>query len=89
MVTNSTHVQKELKVYHMLTFITRDEIVTKLKEFQSDPSMNTVGGYSPTAVDWPDNHVPFVEHHLAYLSSHKLVNPEHYLSNLRLMLKIR
>lgn len=73
----------------MLTFITSDEITAKLLEYQNDPTMNTKGGYSPTAIDWPDNFVPFVEHHLAYLRDHKHVNPEHYLSNLRLMLKIR
>jgi len=65
-----------------------DEIRKKLKSLQADPKMRTKGQYSPGANDWPSNKLPFVEIHLAYLRAHKNVNPEHYLSNLRLMIKI-
>lgn len=65
------------------------EIIAKLKSLQDDPTMNTKDAYSPTAVDWPGNRLPFVEVHLAYLRAHKQVNPAHYISNLELMIKKR
>jgi len=67
--------------------VTLDEITEKLTALQEDPNMKTVGRYSPSAPDWPDNQMPFVEIHLAYLRSHKNVNPIHYISNLELMIK--
>jgi len=69
--------------------MTLDEAAAKLQALQDDPTMKTVSKYSPTALDWPDNQLPFVEIHLAYLRSHKLVDPTHYISNLELMIKKR
>ncbi len=69
--------------------ITEEEITLKLKELENDPSMSTKDAYSPAATDWPDNRMPFVERHLAYLKSHKLVDAEGYLSNLALIIKKR
>jgi hypothetical protein len=65
------------------------EVIQSLTSLQDDPNMKTEDKYSPDAVDWPDNRLPFVEIHLAYLKAHKNVNPEHYISNLRLMIKKR
>ena len=73
----------------MLSFITQEEITETLKAFVDDPTMHTNDTYSPTASEYPDNRVPFVEYHLAYIRTHKNINPEHYLSNLRLMIKKR
>ena len=73
----------------MLSFITIEEITEKLQSFVDNPDMHTVETYSPLAVGYPDNKIPFVEYHLAYLRSHKNLNPEHYLSNLSLMIKKR
>ncbi len=69
--------------------MTLEEVTTKLQSLQDDPGMKTVSKYSPVAVSWPDNQLPFVEIHLAYLRSHKTVNPAHYISNLELMIKKR
>ncbi|MBC7942915.1 hypothetical protein H7X68_00225 [Candidatus Saccharibacteria bacterium] len=69
--------------------MTLEEVTTKLQSLQDDPTMKTVSKYSPTAPEWPDNQLPFVEIHLAYLRTHKLVNPVHYISNLELMIKKR
>jgi len=69
--------------------MTLEEVTTKLQSLQDDPTMKTVSKYSPTAPEWPDNQLPFVEIHLAYLRAHKLVNPTHYISNLELMIKKR
>lgn len=72
----------------MTDFMTLDEIKAKLVSFEHDPTMRTDGRYSPSAVDWPDNILPFSEIHLAYLRKNKAVNPAHYLSNLELMVRI-
>ena len=69
--------------------MTAEEVVTKLQSLQDDPTMRTESKYSPMAVAWPDNQMPFVEVHLAYLRTHKTVNPTHYISNLELMIKRR
>lgn len=72
----------------MLPFMTIDEAKAKLLSFEADPTMKTVGRYSPTATEWPDNILPFSEIHLAYLIKNKSVNPAQYLSNLEIMIKI-
>jgi len=69
--------------------MTVEEVTSKLQSLQDDPNMQTLSKYSPTAPEWPDNQLPFVEIHLAYLRTHKLVNPMHYISNLELMIKKR
>jgi hypothetical protein len=69
--------------------MTLEEVTLKLQALQDDPNMKTVSKYSPIAAQWPDNQLPFVEIHLAYLRAHKTVNPVHYISNLELMIKRR
>jgi len=66
--------------------MTVDEVTEKLQSLEDNPKMYTVGRYSPGA-DWPDNQLPFIEVHLAYLRTHKTVNPAQYISNLELMIK--
>lgn len=66
-----------------------EDVKVVLQSFEDDPTMNTAGRYSPTAHEWPDSIMPFREVHLAYLRKNKTVNPAHYLSNLKLMIKIR
>jgi len=69
--------------------MTTEEVTTKLQSLQDDPGMQTLSKYSPTASEWPDSRLPFVEIHLAYLRAHKTVNPAHYISNLELIIKKR
>lgn len=69
--------------------MTPTDVREALEAMQNDPSMITESAYSPDGEKWPDNRIPFVEVHVAYLKSHKHVDPEHYLSNLRLMVKSR
>ncbi len=73
----------------MPPILTVDEITSQLEAMQADPTMKTNSMYSPSAVDYPDNQLPFVQIHLAYLRKHQHVNPEHYLSNLRIIIKKR
>lgn len=73
----------------MFATMTRDEVLVELNTMENDPGMVTKHAYSPNTELWPDNRIPFVEVHLAYLKSHKNVDPKNYLSNLRLMIKNR
>ncbi len=72
-----------------MDFMSIDTIKARLLTAEADPTMKTVGRYSPSATQWPGNIMPFSEIHLAYLSKNKSVNPAQYLSNLELMIKIR
>ncbi len=69
--------------------MTADEVAAKLEELQGDPMMVTKSMYSPTANDYPNNQLPFVQIHLAYLAKNKQVNPAQYISNLEIMIKKR
>jgi len=64
-----------------------DEILAALKDMVLDPSMITRPGFRANTQLWPDNKIPFTEAHLTYLKNHPDLNPQHYLSNLRLMIR--
>lgn len=65
------------------------EVITELQSMLSDKSFRTLPGYSINTTLYPDHSVPFINDHLNYLTRHPKVDPADYLSNLRLMLKIR
>lgn len=69
--------------------MTQDEVIAKLKSLEEDPTMLTTDSYTPNAEAWPTGRIPFVDYHLAYLRTHKTVNPVNYISNLELMIKKR
>jgi len=73
----------------MKSYLAGSEITQALQEMVEDKSYRTVSGYSIDTDTYPDHAVPFIQDHMNYLRKHPQVNPEHYLSNLRLMLKIR
>ncbi len=73
----------------MQPLMTLDEISAKLEALQNDPGMVTKSMYSPSAIEYPDNRLPFVQIHLAYLRKNKHVNPAQYISNLEIMIKKR
>lgn len=71
-------------------FMDESEIRDILIAMQSDMTMTTESGYSAGDENYPDHlQVPFIEKHLAYLKSHPKINPKDYLSNLRIMIRIR
>jgi hypothetical protein len=70
-------------------YLAGPEIIQELKLMLEDDSYHTTKGYSIDTESYPDHDVPFIEHHMNYLRKHPQVDPEHYLSNLRLMLKVR
>lgn len=62
----------------------------KLQAMEQNPLLNvSPPSFSANVELYPDGQIPFVEKHIAYLLDHPAVNPDQYLSNLRLMLKKR
>jgi hypothetical protein len=53
-----------------------------------DNAYNTDSSYSANSILYPDNIIPFVDKHMQYLRTHS-IDPQYYLSNLRLMVRIR
>lgn len=50
---------------------------------------NTPSSYCSNSEAYPENQRSFVDKHMDYLSTHPDVNPNHYISNLRLMTRIK
>lgn len=73
----------------MLGTMQTEEVVALLKDMEQDQTLITKDAYTPNVAQYPDGRMPFVDIHLAYLKSHKHVDPMNYLSNLRLMIKSR
>lgn len=65
------------------------EIREALQEMENSSFFTTGSSYSANSSLYADNQMPFAEKHVAYLKSHPKLNPEHYLANLRLMIKVR
>lgn len=66
-----------------------EEIVAVLESMEADGSMLTAAAYRANTEKWPTNSISFVETHISYLKTHPAVNPSYYLSNLKLMLRIK
>lgn len=60
-----------------------------LTAMERDISYNTESSYSANEVDHPEHNISFIDKHMHYLSEHPKVNPQQYLSNLRLMTRRR
>jgi hypothetical protein len=69
--------------------LTQEEIEQALRAMEQDNDYNTASTYSANVGLYPDNKMSFAEKHMAYLKTHVNTNPEMYLSNLRLMTKVR
>ena len=64
-------------------------IKRELRRMEKDSSFNTQPSYTANVLSYPDKLIPFVEKHMAYIYNHPQLDPQHYLSNLRLMLRSR
>lgn len=80
MSTTKRYLQDEASIAHVEGI---------LRELEANLGFHTSDGYSSNSEDYPDNVIPFVQKHMRYLNDHPQVNPEQYLSNLRLMIKVR
>lgn len=63
------------------------DVQNALEAMETDKTLVTKSAYRANAEQWPGNRISFVASHLAYLKSHPAVNPKHYISNLKLMLR--
>jgi hypothetical protein len=60
-----------------------------LNKMVMDRTYITVPSYCADSDKYADNLIPFVDKHLAYLRTHPATNPDQYLSNLRLMTRVK
>lgn len=70
-------------------FLTSEEGIATYNELikmVEDKGYNTTSTFSPSAVD---GNLAFIDKHMNYLCAHLNVNASHYLSNLRLITKVR
>lgn len=56
-----------------------------LERMLNDVTFNTASTYSSTM----EERLSFIDTHMKYLSEHPKLDPEHYLSNLRLKTRVR
>ncbi len=61
----------------------------KLMALMRDELHNTPSTYSSNTEVYPDSLIPFVDKHMEYLRVHPNIDPQQYISNLRLMSKIK
>ena len=57
----------------------------ELEVMFASPNYRTESSYSPSSKE----RITFVNKHVRYLSMHQKINPDQYLSNLKLMTKIK
>jgi hypothetical protein len=60
-----------------------------LRLMASDNTYTTESSYNANSQLFPGHDMSFVDKHMRYLSMHGNVNPRQYLSNLRLMTRVR
>jgi hypothetical protein len=70
-------------------YIEEDQIRRALENMELDEAFVTESSYSANVVIYPDHRISFGDKHMAYLKKNPQLNPEQYLSNLRLMTKVR
>ena len=60
-----------------------------LKAMTEDDSFHTDASYSANEALYPDHLIPFIDKHMNYLRDHPELDSYQYISNLKLMTKIR
>ncbi len=60
-----------------------------LDQMAVDKTYNTSPSYSANIIQNPDNLISFTDKHMNYLNSHPKIDPQQYISNLRLMTKVK
>jgi hypothetical protein len=57
----------------------------ELKRMEADPLFNTQSRFTPVQ----NQALSFVDRHMKYLSEHPKLNPDQYLTNIRLMTRLK
>lgn len=65
------------------------DTLRQLEAMASDDGYNTPASYSANTALYPDNLISFVDKHMLYLKTHTTVNTQHYISNLKLMTRLK
>jgi hypothetical protein len=65
------------------------DIKTQLQLMVANDSYNTKSSYSANGDLYSDNMMPFIDKHMNYLGDHPSVDPMQYMSNLRLITRLR
>lgn len=60
-----------------------------LLRMDADDNYNTPSSYSADSASYENNIIPFVDKHMRYLQAHPNLNMQQYISNLRLMSRIK
>jgi hypothetical protein len=79
-------VKKRINFYESIEGVRVKQLLTTMV---SDDTFNTAPSYSADIEVYPNNLIPFIDKHMRYLSSHPSVNAGYYVSNLRLMTRIK
>ena len=69
--------------------ISEPEVTQTLSSMESDLAYNTTSSYTADSTTYPTNVITFTQKHLAYLKKNPHVNPDEYISNLRLMMRLK
>ena len=83
---NSSRVYTTQRAKDFLTSAEGIAAHADLVAMEKDKGYKTVATYSPAS---ENGHLSFIDKHMNYLSSHASVNAAQYVSNLRLITKIR
>ena len=67
--------------------VSEAEIISSLTLLESNSLYLTESVRRYNTDKWPNNEMPFIDFHMAYLKTHPSLNPRHYVANLRLMLR--
>ena len=59
-----------------------------LEDMVGNDLYHTEPSYSANAMLYPDNLIPFIDKHMVYMRDHPNIDPQLYLSNLRLMTRV-
>ena len=65
------------------------DVKRTLQLMAEDNSYATKPSYSADTLQYKNNMMPFVDKHMNYLSKHPNLDPYHYISNLRLMTRVK
>lgn len=60
-----------------------------LSSMERDATYNTNSSYIANGIKYPGNNISFADKHMQYLLEHPKLEPHHYLSNLKLMTRIK
>ncbi len=77
------------KKNYLVDSVEGDNIKQELQQMAADQAFNTMSSYSANTKLYANNSITFVEKHMAYLNNNPTVDPNLYLSNLRLMTRVR